>query len=284
MTLVPDATTASLPPGREPLSLKKKIKYAGIVLGAAGFAFVFPKFSLFYALCGLYDVSRNRPLDLSLLRQYFLVNGVMTWALAPFNILLDLLTLPYINKGIYRLDDLPAPYREEVERLIEIAKRENLVGQLQQRAKELDRTMIFFKWYGENIDTFLPTPAFHQQWKYIQTIGVSVFNKKVSTSKHFGPIRPTLRVLYNLNDIDDHSAYIAVGGTTSYWKENKLFIFDDTLLHQSFNESDKVRYCLFVDLLRPSLFAGVLRPFVKVVHFFFKSANFVFYKQWKVIQ
>lgn len=284
MTIVPDATTAASPQRREPLSLKKKIKYAGIGLGAAGFAFVFPKFSLFYVFCGLYDVCRNRPVDLSLLRQYFLVNGVMTWALAPFNILLDLLTLPYINKGIYRLDDLPAPYREEVERLIEIAKRENLVGQLQQRAKELDRTMIFFKWYGENIDTFLQTPAFHQQWKYIQTIGVSVFNKKVSTSKHFGPIRPTLRVLYNLNDIDDHSAYITVGGTTSYWKENKLFIFDDTLLHQSFNESDKVRYCLFVDLLRPSLFAGVLRPFVKVVHFFFKSANFVFYKQWKVIQ
>jgi aspartyl/asparaginyl beta-hydroxylase (cupin superfamily) len=284
MTIVPDVTTASSPQRREPLSLKKKIKYAGIGLGAAAFAFVFPKFSLFYALCGLYDVSRNRPLDLSVLRQYFLVNGVMTWALAPFNILLDLLTLPYINKGIYRLDDLPAPYREEVKQLIEIAKRENLVGQLQQRAKELDRTMIFFKWYGENINTFLQTPAFHQRWKYIQTIGVSVFNKKVSTSKHFGPIRPTLRVLYNLNDIDDHSAYIAVGGTTSYWKENKLFIFDDTLLHQSFNESDKVRYCLFVDLLRPSLFAGVLRPFVKVVHFFFKSANFVFYKQWKVIQ
>jgi beta-hydroxylase len=281
---IPDATTASLPRRREPLSLKKKIKYASCVLGAAAFAFFFPKFSLFYALCGLYDVSRNRPFDLHLLRQYFLVNGLVTWLLAPFNILLDLLTLPYINKGIYRLEDLPAPYREEVERLIEIAKRENLVGQLQQRAKELDRTMIFFKWYGENINTFLQTLAFHQPWKYIQTIGVSVFNKKVSTTEHFGPFRPTLRLLYNLNDIDDHSAYIAVGGTTSYWKENKLFIFDDTLLHQSFNESDKVRYCLFVDLLRPSLFAGVLRPFVKIVHFFFKSANFVFYKQWKVIQ
>ena len=281
---IPDTTTASLSRQRKPLSLKKKIKYVGGGLGAAAFAFFFPKLSLFYALCGLYDVSRNRPLDLHLLRQYFLVNGLITWLLAPFNILLDLLTLPYINKGIYRLEDLPAPYREEVERLIEIAKRENLVGQLEQRAKELDRTMIFFKWYGENINTFLQTPAFHQPWKYIQTIGVSVFNKKVSTTEHFGPFRPTLRLLYNLNDIDDHSAYIAVGGTTSYWKENKLFVFDDTLLHQSFNESDKVRYCLFVDLLRPSLFAGVLRPFVKIVHFFFKSANFVFYKQWKIIQ
>jgi len=284
MTLTPDTRTELSPPRHAPLPLKKKIKFAGIGVGALVFACFFPKFTLFYALCGLYDVARNKPLDWFVLRQYFLGNGVPTWALAPFNILLDILTLPFINKGVYRLEDLPAPYRAEVERLIDVAKKENLVGQLEARIKELERTMIFFKWYGENIDTFLKTPAFHQRWDYIQTIGVSVFNKKVSTSKHFGPIRPTLRVLYNLNDIDDHSAYIVVGDKVSYWKENKLFIFDDTLMHQSFNESDKIRYCLFVDMLRPSLFPGLLRPFVKLVHFFFQSANFIFYKKWKVIQ
>lgn len=274
-------TSASRPPK---LALKKKIKFAGLGLGAVVFAYFFPKLTLFYALCGLYDVSRNRPLTWLVLRQYFVGNGVTTWLLSPLNILLDILTLPYINKGVYRLGDLPGPYREEIERLIEIAKRENLVGQLEERTKELDRTMIFFKWYGENVDTFLNTPAFHQRWKYIQTIGVSVFNKKVSTSKHFGPIRPTLRVLYNLNDIDDRSAYIVVGNKTSYWKDDKLFIFDDTLMHQSFNETDKVRYCLFVDILRPSLVPALLRPFVKAVYFMFKSANFIFYKKWKVIR
>jgi hypothetical protein len=218
------------------------------------------------------------------LRQYFVGNGVPTWLLSPFNILMDILTLPYINKGVYELSDLPAPYRAEVERLIAVSKSQNLVGQLAERIKQIDRTMIFFKWYGENVDTFLDTPAFHEKWKYVQTIGVSVFNKKVSTSKHFGPIRPTLRVLYNLNDIDDRSAYIVVGNKTSYWKDNKLFIFDDTLMHQSFNETDKVRYCLFVDILRPSLSPILLRPFVKLVHILFKSANFIFYKKWKVIR
>jgi beta-hydroxylase len=283
MTITRDAAVISPPPARERISTKKKIKYAGLTIAAAVFAYFFPWIALFYALAGLYDVSRNRPLNASLLRQYFLVNGTLTWVLAPFNILLDILTLPYINKGVYWIEDLPGPYREEIERLIDISKRENLVGQLEERAKELSRTMVFFKWYGENIDTFLKTPAFHEKWKYIQTIGVSVFNKKVSTSRHFGPIRPTLRVLYNLNDVDN-SAYIVVGDVTHYWTENKLFIFDDTLLHQSFNESDKVRYCLFVDILRPSLAPALMRPFVKLVHFFFKSANFIFYKQWKVIQ
>lgn len=251
---------------------------------AVALFYFFPKLSLFYAICGVYDVGRNRPIDAFLLRQYFIGNGVLTWLLSPINILLDILTLPYINKGIYRLDDLPGPWREEVNRLIAVAKQENLAEQLEQRAKDLDRTMIFFKWYGENIDTFLRTPAFHEKWTYIQTIGVSIFNKRVSTSRHFGPLRPTLRVLYNLNDIGDRSAYITVGDTTNYWQDNKLFIFDDTLMHKSVNETDKVRYCLFVDIVRPSLFAGLLRPAVGLVNLVFRSANHIFYNKWKVIQ
>jgi hypothetical protein len=284
MLIEPDITRASSQPRRERLPTNKKIKFVGIGLVAAVCVYFLPELTLFYVLCGLYDVSRNRPLDAFVLRQYFLGNGVLTWLLSPFNILLDLLALPYLNKGVYHLQDLPAPYRREVERVIEIAKRENLVGQIEQRIKQIDRTMIFFKWYGENNSIFLKIPAIHQRWKYIETIGISVFNKRVSTSKHFGPIRLTLRVLYNLNDIDDLSAYIVVGHKTNYWRDNKLFIFDDTLMHQSFNESDKVRYCLFLDMLRPSLFPGLFRAFVGIVHFFFQSANYVFYKKWTVIQ
>ena len=155
----------------------------------------------------------------------------MTWVLSPFNTLLDLLSLPHINKGVYRLEDLPPAYQDEVKRLLRIAKEENLVTRLEERAKEFPRTMVLFRWYGANVETFLDIPAFHQPWKYIQTIGVSVFNKKVSTSWHFGFMRASLRILYNLNDMNDHSAYIAVGDKNSYWRENKLFIFDDTLLH-----------------------------------------------------
>ena len=269
---------------QEELALKKTLKFGAMGVVGIGLLYFFPQLTLFYLACGVYDVSRNRPLNAFLLRQYFLGNGVPTWLLSPFNILLDLLTLPYINNGVYRLEDLPAPYCEEIRRVIAVAQQENLVGQLEQRAKELDRTMIFFKWYGENVNTFLKTPIFHERWKYIQTIGVSVFNKRVSTSKHFGPIRPTLRVLYNLNDIDDHSAYIVVGDKTNYWQENKLFIFDDTLMHQSFNESDKIRYCLFLDIVRPSLFTGLLLPAVSLVRHFFRSANYIFYKKWKIIQ
>ena len=249
----------------------------------APFAYFFPKIALFYAVCGAYDVSRNQALKFSTLRRYFIGNGFLTWVLSPFNILLDLLSLPYINKGIYQLEDLPPAYQDEVRRLMQIAKEENLVARLEERAKEFPRTMIFFRWYGVNVDTFLDVPAFHQPWKYIQTIGVSVFNKKVSTSKHFGQLRASLRILYNLNDMKDHSAYIEVGDKISYWRENKLFMFDDTLLHNSANETDQVRYCLFVDMVRPTLFPGVMRAVMSGIRLLSQSFKFVYYQNWKVI-
>jgi aspartyl/asparaginyl beta-hydroxylase (cupin superfamily) len=249
----------------------------------APFAYFFPKVALFYAICGAYDVSRNRGLNLSTLRRYFIGNGVPTWILSPFNTLLDLLSLPYINKGVYRLDDLPPAYQDEVKRLIQITKEVNLVAQLEERVKEFPRTMVFFRWYGVNMDTFLDPPAFHQPWKYIQTIGVSVFNKKVSTSKHFGFVRASLRILYNLNDMNDHSAYIVVGDQTSYWREDKLFIFDDTLLHESVNQTDQTRYCLFVDMVRPTPLPGVMRAIVAGIRLLTQSFKFVYYQNWKVI-
>jgi len=216
------------------------------------FAYLFPKIALFYAVCGAYDVSRNTGLKLSTLRRYFIGNGFLVWTLSPINILLDLLSLPYINKGVYRLEDLPPDYQNEVKRLIRVTDGADLVRQVEERSKEHRRMMIFWRSYGINSKTFVNVSGFYEPWRYIKTIGLSVFNKKITTSPHFGWLRPTLRVLYNINDITDKSAYIVVGDRTNYWRDNKLFIFDDTRLHLSANETDQLRYCMFVDILRPS--------------------------------
>jgi aspartyl/asparaginyl beta-hydroxylase (cupin superfamily) len=127
-------------------------------------------------------------------------------------------------------------------------------------------------------------PEFHQKFKYIRTIGVSIFNKKQSTGKHFGPLRITLRVLYNINQIDSDKVFIKVGNHINYWRENKLFIFDDTLQHQSCNQSDEVRYCMFVDILRPSLFPGLMSAILTCVRVMIARFNFAFYKHWAFIK
>jgi aspartyl/asparaginyl beta-hydroxylase (cupin superfamily) len=246
-------------------------------------AYVLPWLAVLYLACGLYDVSRNRKLDLTTLRLYFFGNDVLLWLLSPLNALFDLLSLPNINKGVYRLEDLPPDHREEVKRLIEIAARENLVARLEVRTKAHPRAMVFFKWYGVNVDTFVDIPAFHQKWKHVRTIGVSIFRRKVSTAKHFGYLRATLRVLYNLDDLYDHSAYIVVGDQTSYWRDNKLFIFDDTLLHQSFNETEQTRHCMFVDIVRPSPFPRLMGAVVTLVGLVCRSVHPRFYHPWTVL-
>ena len=249
----------------------------------APFAYFFPRLAIFYALCGAYDACRNRPVNAETLRRYFIGNGWGTWMLSPINILLDLLSLPYINKGVYRLADLPPAYQDEVTRVIRVANDADLVRQLEERSKENQRTMFFFRWYGANTNTSPNVPAFHQPWKYVQTIGVSIFNRRISTSKHFGYLRASLRVLYNLNDMKDDSAYIVVGDTTSFWRDNKLFIFDDTLLHLSANDTEQPRYCLFVDIVRPTLFPHLMAGVLTVVRYLTQSFKFIYYKNWKII-
>ena len=97
-------------------------------------------------------------------------------------------------------------------------------------------------------------------------------------------MRATLRVLYNLNEMVDDSAYIVVGDTTNRWRDNKLFIFDDTLLHESINQTDQTRYCLFVDMIRPTYFPAVMRATAYVIRLLTENFKFVYYQNWKVIQ
>lgn len=243
-----------------------------------------PWIFLTYLALGFVDVLRNSPRTIKTMDQYFAGNGVFTWLLSPFNLLMDLFCVPFWNRGIYRLQDLPEGYQSEIQTLIDAAADRNLVGLLESKMQEKKRGMIFFKWYGTNIPGSVDMPEYHQPFKYIRTIGVSIFNKKQSTGEHFGPLRVTLRVLYNINDIDNKNVYIKVGDKTHYWQDNKLFIFDDTLQHQSCNESDAMRYCLFVDILRPSPFPWLMSGVLTGIRLVMAPVRAIFYKHWTVIK
>ncbi len=246
----------------------------------AGLTYFLPELMLFYIICGVYDVTRNSRIDGRMLYRYFFGNGVPTWALSPFNILMDVLTLPYINKKIYLLEDLPETCQAEIKQVLATVESENIVDELASRVEKIKRGMIFFKWYGKNIDNFYTVPTFHQDYQYIRTIGISVFNKKESTDEHYGPLRATLRVLYNINDIQSRDSYIKVREVENHWCDNKMFIFDDTLSHQSFNKTDETRYCLFVDIIRPSKCHFVMDLFVKLIATIMQKMNYIFYSSW----
>ena len=241
-----------------------------------------PLLALF--LCGLWDVTRNRGFDLSVFRQYFLKNGIGTWLASPLNILMDILALPFVNKGVYELTDLPESYQTEIGGLLKTADDGRLVERLERYMAGSARAMVFFKWYGRNVESQVELSEFHAEYRFIRTIGVSAFRERESTSRHFGPFRPSLRVLYCLNDNVGDDAYIKVGPVENHWRDKRLFIFDDTLLHQSFNETDAPRYCLFVDIIRPSYLPFIFDFAVSVIRLFFQGMNGVFYKNWKMVK
>jgi hypothetical protein len=254
------------------------------VCALAPFAYFFPKIALFYAACGAYDVSRNHGLNLSTLRRYFIGNGFLLWMLSPINVLMDLFSLPYVNKGVYRLEDLPADMQNEVKHFIQVTNDASFVHLVEEQVKQHKRAMIFWRSYGCKVDAVVNVPVYNEPWKYIKTIGLSVFNKKITTSSHFGWLRPTLRLLYNINDIQDRSAYIVVGDKTHYWCDEKLFIFDDTLLHLSANDTDQLRYCMFVDILRPSPFPRVMSAVVAAEGFLNKRFKLIALSGWTLLE
>lgn len=275
---VSTSATRKLPSFRTVFTVIRKLALLGVV------GYFFPFNLAFYGCCGLLDVLRNKRRTWATFERYFTGNGIFTWLLSPFNLCMDLICLPFWNKGIYQITDLPKPYQDEINAVIQDALNSNLVAKLEAKLDGQKRGMVFFKWYGKNLASSVEIPEFHRTYKYIRTIGVSVFNKKQSTTKHFGPLRVTLRVLYNINDMHDKNAFITVGNQTNHWQDNKLFIFDDTLQHQSCNETDAVRYCMFIDILRPSLFPWLNSAILTGIRYLIAPFNFIFYKHWSFIK
>lgn len=245
--------------------------------------FFLPRIGLFYLICGILDFQRSKRFDVTSYKRYFLGNGILTWVLSPFNLFMDLITKK--NEGIYNIADLPLECQNEINAITEIAKNKpEIIENLSSRMEEKKRGMIFFKWYGKDITNSLNIPEFHNKFKYIRTIGVSVFNKNQSTSIHYGPLRVSLRVLYNLNPSHNENIYIEAANKRHYWHDNPLFIFDDTIVHQSTNNSDDLRYCMFIDILRPSNYLNVVDKILNVVRVFIISFNRVFYKNWDILK
>lgn len=258
------------------------LKIAKRIVPLAFLIYLLPKVMLAYFVCGILDVRRNSDRSLETLNRYFFGNGVLTWLLSPINLLLDVVSIPFRNWGIYQLDDLPEDYRNEIAEVMEVADQAAFIELLERQMENRKRLMLFFKWYGVNNPSFTSVPEFHRPTKFIRTIGVSAFNGRQSTSRHFGPLRATLRVLYNVGPTPQGESYIEVGRHVNHWRDQRLFIFDDTLQHQSVNEAEGIRYCMFIDILRPSKAPWLLSLFVSSVRICLSRSRAVFYKNWDI--
>lgn len=258
----------------------RKLAIAVIAL-AAGF-YLIPFVTLFFLATGLIDVMRNTRRDAMVFERYFLGNGIPTWLLSPFNLLIDVLS--YRNKGVYRLEDLPPDWQREVDFVLDTfrARKDEIVGDIDDVFEAGRRGMYVFKWFGKENPHAID--EFKREFRYIKTIAVSVFSGREATSFHFGPLRLTLRVLYNLSPVRSDDIFIECGNRKHYWHDDPLYIFDDTLIHRSVNQHDARRYCVFMDIVRPTPFPGLLSFLVSVVSVLVEKINAIFYGHWKMLR
>jgi hypothetical protein len=260
----------------------RKVLKRAVPLAVVGY--FSPPVLITYLATGAYDALRQGQDLAATLHQYFLINGTLAWALSPLNTLIDLLSLPYINKKIYTLADFPEAYQKEIREVTEGCPADEIIAEVRRRSRDDARTMLIYKWYGFN-NPAADCKLFQKDFKYVLTIGVSTFAPQTMTSRHFGWLRAGVRVLYNIGPAPDEGAYIIANGQRHTWcKDGPLFSFDDTLLHQSFNLTDQERHCLFIDVVRPSLVPGLLRNLVKCMGFFGKRMPFLTKSSnWRVI-
>jgi beta-hydroxylase len=190
--------------------------------------------------------------------------------------------LSYRNLHTFKIEDLPVSHQNEINEIVKLFdENKQKISKRFEENKEDSRTMLFYQWYGYKLDDTIS--EFNNNYKYIKTIGVSLFREKTSTSRHFGPLRMTYRILYNFNKVKKEGSFIEADGRINKWKYDPLFIFDDTLIHQSFNEEDDLRYCAFIDIIRPSYFDSIMKLILSGIGFILKNTKSIFYKNWKMI-
>lgn len=259
----------------------KTVRKAAIalLLLALGFYFI-PILTAIFIVCGLIDIMRNDDRNRMLFERYFLGNGLFTWLLSPFNLIVDLFC--YRNPGVWKPEQFPQDYQREINEVLGVfkARKTEIIADIDANFGTGRRGMYVYQWYGKHkIDN---VPEFNKDFKYIKTIAVSVFSGRESTSWHFGPLRLSLRLLYNLIPVQAE-IFVQCGSRKNYWYDNPLFIFDDTLFHRSVNEYDGRRYCVFVDIIRPSPFPRLISGLLAIVSVSVERINSVFYKNWKMI-
>ena len=265
-------------------AVKRARRVAVLVAILAPAAWFVPIPTAIIVACGVIDVLRHRRITVRLIEQYFTGNGILTWLLSPINLLADLLS--YRTPGICRLDDLPPAHRAEIVACTGAltANAAAVKAHVANSLAENRRGMFTFKWYDQPQAPTLRIADFEREYRFIKTIALSVFNTREHTTWHFGPLRFTYRVLFNLDPVDSPEVFIEVDGRTHYWRDDPLFIFDDTYFHRSVNGVDHVRYCLFMDIVRPNRCHAAFNGAVHAVSVVSGSFQRMFYKNWSFLR
>jgi len=99
----------------------------------------------------------------------------------------------------------------------------------------------------------------------MKTAFFSILAPKKRLPMHRGPYKGVLRLhLALLIPAPAEQCGIRVGSELRHWEEGKVLIFDDSFPHEAWNDTDRVRVVLFVDLVRPMRFPANVVNFLMI--------------------
>ena len=167
-------------------------------------------------------------------------------------------------EGFSWIRDLEAQVPRIQHELTRVLQGETYIPEFQEVSIELAKNITegvswktFMFWaYGHrdriNCDRCPETAKLLERIPGLETAFFSILAPDTRITPHRGPFKGVLR--YHLALVvpssDPEVCGITVGGETRPWETGRSLVFDDTHVHQAWNESGEPRVVLFVDFLR----------------------------------
>lgn len=116
------------------------------------------------------------------------------------------------------------------------------------------KTFFFYAWgirLAGNCERCPATAALLGRIDGMKSAFFSIMLPNKYLPPHCGPYAGVLRYHLGLIVPDERRCRIRVGNRIGHWREGGSLIFDDTFEHEVWNDTDRVRVVLFVDIARP---------------------------------
>lgn len=123
---------------------------------------------------------------------------------------------------------------------------------------------FFFYGFGEkaadNCAKCPVTTSVLEQIPGLLTAFFSILHPKKHIPAHKGLFKGIIRSHLGLIiPGKNHECRMQLDKQTLYWQEGKAFVFDDTYMHEVWNDSNEIRVVLLIDIIRP-----FKKPFAKI--------------------
>lgn len=127
--------------------------------------------------------------------------------------------------------------------------------------KKLSAQWKIYALYGygikveENCQECPQTTRLIEKMPGMKTAFFSVLPPGTHLQEHRGPYNGVIRCLLGLKiPKAKEMCGFRIGEEIRHWETGKCMLFDDTFRHEAWNNSDEIRVCLFLDVVRPLKF------------------------------